>query len=229
MSRKNSNTYLSSLLLTSCLAFSFGNAYAYEQGDWLIHGRIINVNPDSDSSTISLPSGSVPDSGVTVDDAWTIDISFTRMFTKNIAVNLLLDLSSQHDVIATGATLGGLGKIVDARVLPPALLVQYHFNPDAKAQPYVGAGINFTLFFDESATASLEGALGPSDVDLDESFGVALQAGVDIDMRNGWFWNVDVKYIDLDTTATITSPGGISTVDVDINPFVLGIGFGKRF
>ena len=229
MSRKIANTNLSSLLLTSCIAFSCANAYAHEPGDWLIHGRIINVDPDSDSSTISVFGTSVPDSGVTVDDAWTVDISFTRMFTKNFGLNLLLDLSSQHDVIATGATLGGLGKIVEARVLPPALLAQYHFNPVGKAQPYVGAGVNFTLFFDESATASLEGALGPSDVDLDESFGVVLQAGVDIDMRDGWFWNVDVKYIDLDTTATITSPGGISTVDVDINPFVYGIGFGKRF
>lgn len=229
MFKKSSNTLVHYLLLTGCLALSSTSAFAHEPGEWLIHGRIININPDDDSSTISLLGTSVPDSGVTVDDSTTIDISFTRMLTKHFAINLLLDLSSQHDVKATGATLGALGKIADVRVLPPALLLQYHFNPDGKVQPYAGIGINYTLFFDESLSASLEGALGPSSLDLDDSFGVALQAGVDIDIHNGWFLNFDVKYIDLDTTAKITSAGGRTTVNIDINPFVLGVGFGKRF
>ena len=117
------------------------------------------------------------------------------------------------------------------RVLPPTLLAQYHFAPNATIRPYIGAGVNFTLFYDEDATDGFETAAGgESNVDLDESVGLAGQVGLDIGSGD-WFFNIDVKYIQMDTTATITTPGALGTVDVDvdINPWVLGIGFGKRF
>lgn len=216
-------------LTAAGLILAAAPAAAWEAGDWLVRARLINVSPDDSSGPISIAGAPVAGSGVSVDSAVTLDIDFTYMFTPNWGAELLLDLSSRHDISATG-TLGGLGKIANARVLPPALLLQYHFNPNGKVQPYAGAGINYTYFFDENASASLAGALGGSArVSLDSSFGLAAQAGADIDLNNGWYLNLDVKYIDINTTANITSPVGLTRVGVDINPWVYGIGVTKRF
>lgn len=206
---------------------------ALDAGDWLVRGRIINIAPDDDSENVTSNGVTVPATTVSVDSAFTLDIDITYMFTPNIGVELLLDIPTKHDVSSEGATLKSLapGEILSARVLPPSLLLQYHFLPNEQIRPYVGAGVNFTYFFDEEATASLDKGLGGvSDLDLDYSFGWAAQAGVDFDMGNDWFINADVKYIDISTTASFNS-GALGRVetDVDINPWVFGLGVGKRF
>ncbi len=219
-------TLVAVLLMGMALAASVPAA----GGDWLIRLRAISVDPDDSSSEVRSMGAAISGSGVSVDDDVVPELDITYMLNPNWGVELIL-ATSDHDVSATGS-LSGLGHIVDSKVLPPTLLLQYHFAPGANIRPYVGAGANFTLFYDESATASFEVAAGgPSNVDLDESFGLAGQLGLDIAINADWFLNLDVKYIDLNTTATITTPGplGIVEVDVDINPFVWGIGIGRRF
>jgi outer membrane protein len=206
---------------------------ALDTGDLLVRGRIININPSADSGNVtsSAVGGEVGGTEVDVDDAYSLDIDFTYMFTPNIGAELLLDISSKHDVVGKGATLAPMGTIIETRVLPPALILQYHFMPDSQFRPYAGLGLNYTMFFSEEATSSLDTGLGGvKDVELDSSFGWVGQVGMDYDLGNDLFFNLDVKYMDIDTTATFTSGalGNVST-DVDINPWVFGIGVGKRF
>ncbi len=198
-------------------------------GDWLIRVRALSIDPDSSSSTLRSDGASIPDTGVSVEDDQIPELDITYMMRPNWGLELVLG-TSQHDVIAEGA-LAGLGKVVDARALPPTLTLQYHFNPEGKFRPYIGAGINFTLFYDEKTTSSFNAVAGNSDVDLDESVGLAGQLGFDVGINESWFVNFDIKYIQIDTTATITTAGGLGTVevDVDINPFVYGFGIGRRF
>ncbi len=204
-------------------------ASAYQAGDWLVKLRLANVDPNDDSGAVFLGGQPIPGSGVTVDDAPTLDISIARMLTDRIALELLLDVTSKHDLTATGATLGPIGKIGDIRTLPPTLLLQYHFAPQGKVRPYIGAGLNYTNFLDEETSASLDAALGRSSLSLDDSFGLAVQAGVDVDLTSSLYLTFDLKWIDLDTTAVIRSPAGRVTVDVDVDPFVYGAGIGWRF
>ena len=186
-----------------------GPASAYQAGDWLATVRIANVDPDDSSGPIFIGPDPVPGSGVKVDDALTLDISFAYVFAPNWAVELLLDITSKHDISATGPDLGPLGKIAEVRPLPPSLLLQYHFLPDSKVRPYVGAGINYTNLVSEETSASLDNALGgSSSISLDDSFGLALQGGIELDLSDTWFLTVDLKWIDLDTTAKIDSPAG---------------------
>ncbi len=97
-------------------------------------------------------------------------------------------------------------------------------------RPYVGAGINYTIFYNEKASNSLTGALGPTNVHMSDSFGWAAQAGVDIELSERVFLNLDVKYIDIDTTATFnTTAAGTQRVDIDLNPLVVGVGLGMKF
>jgi outer membrane protein len=222
------------ILLASSLSIVSFSTLAIDEGDWLIRGRLINIDPDSSSSDVtSSKSGTIPNTSVNVDNAYTLDIDITYMFTPNIGVELLLDLSSEHDVNSQGSTLSSLapGNIITTRVLPPALILQYHMLPQGPVRPYFGLGFNYTYFFDEDATSSLDKGLGGvSGVSLDSSFGWVGQLGVDYDMGNDWFINADLKYMAIDTTATFDSGAlGHVSVDVDINPWVMGIGIGKRF
>jgi outer membrane protein len=85
------------------------------------------------------------------------------------------------------------------------------------------------LFFNDDLTAAAESALGASDLDIDSSFGLAGQLGIDFEMKNDWSFNIDAKYIQIDTDASFQSALGPVSVGIDINPWVLGIGFGKTF
>jgi outer membrane protein len=200
---------------------------AHEAGDWLIRGRIIAITPDDSSNTVTLSGGSVG-SKVGVDNDLVPEIDLTYMFTRNWGVELIL-ASSEHDVKAKGS-LGSLGNIIEARTLPPTLTLQYHFMPDSRYQPYVGIGVNYTLFFNEDTSSRLKAALGPrASADLDPSIGPALQIGMDIAVDSNWFMNFDVKYIDMETDASISTSAGKVKVNVDIDPWIYGIGIGRRF
>jgi outer membrane protein len=218
--------------LTTALALLSFNALAVEQGDWMLHLRAINVAPNDDSSMIRVDGTGVAGTGVNVDDNMSLDISLGYMFTDNWAVELLADLSSKHSVSSQG--LAGLGvpngtDVVDTNVLPPTLFLQYQFNPKGKIRPYAGVGLNYTLFFNDELTGPAQAVLGASNLDIDSSVGVAAQFGIDWELKNNWSFNIDVKYIQIDTEATFDTAIGRASVDVDINPTVFGIGFGKTF
>ena len=127
-------------------------AAAIKQGDWLVRGRLAAVVPLDDSGVVNVGGAPLAGSGVEVDTGFTLDIDFTYMFTNNIGAELLLDVTSKHDIDSTG-TLAGVapGTILTARALPPALILQYHFMPKQRFSPYVGAGLNYTIFYNEDA------------------------------------------------------------------------------
>ena len=204
-------------------------AQAYEPGSWILKGGIANVDPDSDSGPIVIGGAPQGGTGVEVDSAATLYLNIGYALSENLVLELLADTTSKHDVNATGG-LAGLGQIVTVKTLPPTLTLQWHFNPKGKVRPFAGAGINYTTFLDETTSASLNNALGgPSSVKLDDSWGLALQAGMDIMLTDKWFLNLNLYYIDIDTKANITSPAGPVSVDVNVDPWVYGIGIGTTF
>jgi outer membrane protein len=203
-------------------------ALAYEAGDWLVRGRIINVTPNDDSGDLYTGAGNLGE-GVSVNDDTVPELDITYMLSPHWGLELILAYS-QHDVDSRGAPAGlGLGKVIDAKVLPPTLTLQYHFLPNAAVRPYVGLGVNYTHFFDESVSGVLDQP--GAKVKLDASWGLAAQAGVDIDINQDWFVNVDVKYIDIQTEARFSGINLVNTANIntEINPFVYGIGIGRRF
>jgi outer membrane protein len=101
--------------------------------------------------------------------------------------------------------------------------------PAAKVRPYVGAGINYSLFYSEKTSTALDSAIGKSSLNLSNSFGWAAQAGMDFDLNEKVFLNLDIKYIDMTTTGRITTGTLVNSVNVKINPIVVGVGVGMRF
>jgi outer membrane protein len=201
---------------------------AADDNPWMIRGRVIGVLP-SESADLSV-AGAALGGSVDISDEYVPELDITYFFNKNIAAELIL-ATAQHDVTATNvaAVAGEDVKIGDVWVLPPTVTLQYHFDNGGKFKPYVGAGINATLFYNED-----EGSTADS-IDYDPSFGPALQIGFDYDLDGvpgGWAFNADVKkiWINSDVTVNFTSALGATVkADVDINPTVVGLGFGYKF
>lgn len=205
-----------------------GTTAVAQDNPWQIRARALGVLPD-ESADLSVGSTALG-GDVSIDDSIVPELDITYFFSENLSAELILGVTP-HDVTATNVSaVGGADvDIGDVWLLPPTLTFQYHFNTGGKVKPYIGAGLNYTLFFDEDA-----GPVADS-IDYDASFGGALQAGIDIDMDGepgGWLFNIDVKKIWINTDVTVdftTALGAVVDADVDINPTVVGIGFGYKY
>jgi outer membrane protein len=194
-------------------------ALALDKGDWLVRVGASTVMPNDSSGMVT---GIGPGSGVGVDGATSLSLTLGKMITSNLAVEVLGAWPFTHDITGDGS-IAALGTIAETKQLPPVVSLQYHFAPKSNVRPYVGVGVNYTFFFDEKT----KGALAGTAIDLDSSIGPAAQVGVDIDVGKDWFVSADLRYIGIETTATLG--GGLGTVDVEINPWVATLAVGTRF
>ncbi len=192
-------------------ALTSGAAFAQQaEGPWLVRARAVNLDSANKDST---------GLGLSVNDKVIPEVDVSYFFTPNIAAELVLTVPQKHDL--SSSVLGG--KIGTLKHLPPSLLLQYHFNA-AGFKPYVGAGVNYTRFSSVRFDPAVAAALNPS-IDKN-SFGGALQVGVDIPLSKNLYLNVDVKkvYIKTDVFSSGTKVG---TLKVD--PVLVGVGLGWRF
>ena len=208
------------IALTISFTMSAQEIEASKNGDyskWQIRLRGLVITPD-EGATIETIGGDVD-----ISTAFIPELDFTYFFSENWAVELILG-TSNHDVKAIGTAASDI-ELGDVWLLPPTLTLQYHFTGGA-LKPYLGAGVNYTIFYgaDEGPVADA--------VDYDSSFGLAFQVGLDYDLNDKWFLNIDLKKIFINTDATInatTALGATVGADVNINPLVIGFGIGRRF
>lgn len=208
----------SALISTSLAGFSMPTmARDLTQAGWLdkerfqLRGRVVGVFADGDGVVEGTALGT------DVGDAVTPEVDLTYFFTENIAAELIAG-TAQHEVSAGSLDLG------ETWILPPTLTLQYHFTPDQKFSPYIGAGINYSLFYGE------DDGTGFDDLDVKGGFGYALQAGVDYWFNEHWGVNFDAKYIDLEVDADVTLGGTrLHANNVDLNPWIIGVGVSYKF
>lgn len=153
---------------------------------------------------------------VEADSRWIPEIDFSYFFTKNIAAELVLTYPQSVDITAGGANIGKI------KALPPSLLVQYHFTDLGAFKPYVGLGLNYTIFTSRDNIAS-----GTVQVEQ-SSVGLAGQVGFDYMFTKNWGLNVDVKYIQMDTDVSVKASGA-KLGKLDLNPVTAGVGVSYRF
>jgi outer membrane protein W/outer membrane protein OmpA-like peptidoglycan-associated protein len=171
-----------------------------EQGDWMLHLRAIEISPDESPNDVDISNKLAP------------DLSIGYFLTDHFALDLLLTIPQKHDL----SDYNSGDKLGDFKQLPPTLLAQWHFNPNGRWRPYIGAGVNYTFISDEN--------LGG--IKLSDSIGPAAQVGMDVGLGRNWSLSFDVKKIWMETTARLD---GVKLDTVKVDPWVFGIGFGYRF
>ena len=208
-----------------------------EPGDWVVRIRAVDVSPNEDSKLGKTVNKNVapvmsPGAELAVDNNIIPELDISYYFTKNIATELILALGTRHDVSVKSDALATVGNqdLGSVNALPPTLTAQWHFNPDQTFDPYVGAGINYTNMLDRNLKFS-SGALTGTKIKVDsDSWGYALQAGLDVNLKDGWLINADIKYLNITTDVKAKIAGNWTKIDsLDINPWVIGIGVGKKF
>ncbi|TDO96335.1 OmpW family outer membrane protein [Marinomonas balearica] len=200
---------LVSLFTSATLAST--NIFAHEAGSWLIRGGVADVMPQESSDNV-LNTGELE-----IDDNTQVAATLTYMFTDNIGFEVLAATPFTHEV-----KTDGLGKIAEVSHLPPSFMAQYYFGKaNSDIRPYVGAGLNYTVFFDEKGYGALDG----TKIELDNSLGLAAQAGVDVSINENWFANASIWYMDINTTVKTA----VGNFDADIDPITVMLSAGYSF
>ena len=201
------NRKVKSLIAASAvMAFSAATGAAHAS-DWQFRLGGHFIEPKSNNSSI-----------VDVNSGESLTFDLTYHYSPHWGLELLAAAPFKHDIeLKANGT-----KVASVRQLPPTLSVQYSFLPNSRLRPFVGAGLNATLFFKEET----RGALTGSDLSLKNSFGPAVQLGVDYDVTQNGFISFDARWMDIDTRASLN---GASLGDVSIDPMTVGVSFGWRF
>jgi outer membrane protein len=181
-------------------------------GDFMVRLRGIAIVPE-DSAKIDVIGGDTD-----ISNEYVPEIDFSYFLTDNLALELIA-ATARHEVEAKNTAIGDLdlGKVSH---LPPTLLLQWHVAPDSFISPYFGAGINYTIFYNADEGDDID------EIEYDNSLGWALQAGTDINLSGNWWLNFDVKYIHITTDVEINNA---IDADVDVNPWIFGVGLGYKF
>ncbi len=196
---------------------------------WQVRVRGVGVAP-AESATIGVIGGDVK-----ITETFIPELDFTYFFTKNFAAELILG-TTKHEVQTVNSDISAVGGPTSASVdlgsvylLPPTLTFQYHFFPMKEKifKPYVGAGVNYTIFYNAKPGAVVKG------IEYENSFGFAGQLGFDLMLDDTFFINVDAKKLFLSTDVTVDASNlaaGLSIpAKVDINPWLFGFGVGMKF
>jgi outer membrane protein len=181
-----------------------------QDSPWLVRARAVHIDPADKSDPVG---GTGASNRLHVSDKWIPEVDIAYFFTPHWAAELILTYPQKHTVTLDGASIGTF------KHLPPTLTAQYHFLPGAGIDPYVGAGVNYTLL---SKVKLLNGAARLEH----DSVGLALQAGADFRINERWSVNVDVKKVQIRSDVEI---GGARASRVRVDPVLFGVGLGYRF
>ncbi|MGL6531368.1 OmpW family outer membrane protein [Aeromonas hydrophila] len=186
-------------------------AMAHQAGDILVRGGLAFVSPQTSSDNV-LGTGELE-----IDSNMQLGLTLSYLITDNWGVELLAATPFSHSV-----STAGLGEVAKVKHLPPTLMAQYYFgDANSKVRPYIGAGINYTTFFDEQG----RGALNGTDVSVDSSWGMAGQVGLDMAINDRWFVNASAWIMDIDTDVHTA----VGTINTSIDPMAFMFGVGYRF
>ncbi|WP_404984068.1 OmpW/AlkL family protein [Cobetia marina] len=204
------------LTATSAVAAPFSSTASglenldYGAGQFWTRAGVAKVSPKSDNGRIDAIGADVD-----VDDDSAFAFTLGYRFTDTLGIELLAAQNFEHDISLNGQKAGSVDH------LPPTLTLQYYplGGRDSRIQPYIGAGVNYTHFSDETLDDGTK-------LEMDDSWGAAAQIGVDLVINEHWAANVAAWYLDIDSDVTVA---GSVNDKVEIDPIVTMAGISYRF
>lgn len=184
-----------------------------QANDWFVRVGAVTVSPKSDNG--ALAGGAL---SADIDNDTQLGLILGRHLSPNLAIELLAATPFSHTARLNGADA------VDFKHLPPTLSLQWYFAPESKVNPFVGAGLNYTFVYDEEPVAA--GPVAGTRIGIDNSFGLAAQAGLQVKLNDRWDLVLDARYIDIDADVKVN---GAKVGSVNVDPMVYGLTFGYRF
>ncbi len=219
------------LLATTILAAAVAtpSAFAHQAGDIIVRAGAVTVTTHESTSGVKTSGLGNLGGKATLNNDTQLGLNFAYMVTDNIGIELLAATPFKHDVHIKNTAVGSM-KLGTIKHLPPTLsAVYYPMNNKSAFQPYVGAGINYTWFFDEDLSNTAKSGLGANSFKVKNSWGLAAQIGADYMLTDKLMLNGQIRYIDIDTDATLNTVAGRTKVDVDVKPWVYMVGLGYKF
>lgn len=213
-----------SRLLGYCAAVLVATAGAStasaDAGTWEVRLRAVKLDPANDSDAYAPLE--IPKDAIHINGKWIPDLDIEYFFTSHLSSELLLTYPQKQTVTVEHSALGGPTAIGTFKHLPPTLTLKYDFLPGHTFQPYIGAGLNFTLISDVNLNVPTVGRL-----DLDNhSVGSAAQVGFDYELAEHWYFSGDVKWAMIRSDVKFE---GTKISQVRLDPFLFGVGIGYRF
>ena len=199
---------ITALTLAALMGSTAAPALAQQQGDMLLGLGLGWIEPDDGSNIAALGGNELG-----ADGALSATVTFEYFVADRVGIELLASWPFTHDLELAGNEIG------ETKHLPPTLSLQYYFTNKSNITPFVGAGINYTYFFDEELDSG-------DSLELDDSWGLALHAGADFALSEKSALRADVRYIDIETEAEVD---GADIGDVDISPWVFNVAYVLRF
>lgn len=196
--------------LIAAMVFCTAPAFAYEKGDWAVSLGAHQVNPSSNN-------GRLAGGAFGTDVGSDVNITFTGEYfiADQWGIEVLAALPFEHTVKLNGV------EAATVKHLPPTFSLQYHFKGE-KVSPFIGLGINYTTFFGIKE----KGPLAGTNLDLENSWGLAAHAGLDFTVNDNQFIRIDIRKLDIDSKARLNG-ADIGTVNID--PMVYGAAYVWRF
>jgi len=201
--------FSTSLLAFTLLAAASMSAAHAADDSWVVRFGASGVVPKSDN-------GSLAGMRANVSGDLRPTASLEYLVTPQWGVELLAAVPFEHNVRLNGV------QAARTHELPPTIGVNYHFMTDSVVSPFVGAGINYTRFYDTHGVGPLEDA----HVKIDNSWGAAAHAGFDYNFYPNWVFTADVRWVDITSDVHVN---GSNVGHTTINPLVYGLSFGYRF
>jgi len=182
---------------------------------WQVRVRGLGVITN-DSGSVNGVGGS----DLSYSDSVIPELDITYYLTDNFAAELILG-TTYSNIYAEGS-LAAVGKVGKSWLLPPTLTLQYHFTDFGAFKPYVGAGVNYTMFYSQKSDAATA-------LDVKNTFGTALQVGADYMINEHWGVNFDVKKLFLKADFDATIGGTNYSGKAKLDPWLIGAGITYRF
>jgi len=208
--------------LVSVSAHSQQNTIRVGIADLTIHSSSPNLSSNGPAFLTPQPAG------LTIGDATTLLLSYTRKLDEHWEFDLEAGVPPEHDAYGRGM-LAPFGTIARVKQLSPTVLLNYNFGaPENRFRPFVGAGVNYTHFYDAESTAAGNLASGgPTKITLSDSVGLALQIGASyrIDERWSLVGSVLAAKVKSDMTAVTGSIERKTTIDFQPVVYTLGVAY----